>query len=236
MRIYFPPDANTLLWITDHCLRTYDRINVIVAGKAALAAMADHASRRRHIATRHRDLEMGRQRNRRHRAGCRDGLCRRRSDVSQQYATEPVRCRRRSDCLVSSVGTSPRRPSPHRLGAAVSLPAHRQIPMPASQCAAASLDGQPLRRGLFAGDNDVDPVIGPQAMIGDPEQRVGVRRQINADDVGLLVGDESTKPGSWWLKPLWSWRQTWRSADSSARRSGVARAGCAKPSAISHAG
>ena len=33
VRIYFPPDANTLLWIADHCLRTYDRINVIVAGK-----------------------------------------------------------------------------------------------------------------------------------------------------------------------------------------------------------
>jgi xylulose-5-phosphate/fructose-6-phosphate phosphoketolase len=33
VRVYFAPDANTLLWITDHCLRTYDRINVIVAGK-----------------------------------------------------------------------------------------------------------------------------------------------------------------------------------------------------------
>ncbi|GLH80579.1 putative phosphoketolase [Bradyrhizobium sp. SSBR45G] len=33
VRIYFPPDANTLLWIADHCLRTYDRVNVIVAGK-----------------------------------------------------------------------------------------------------------------------------------------------------------------------------------------------------------
>jgi xylulose-5-phosphate/fructose-6-phosphate phosphoketolase len=32
-RIYLPPDANSLLWVTDHCLRTYDRINVIVAGK-----------------------------------------------------------------------------------------------------------------------------------------------------------------------------------------------------------
>jgi xylulose-5-phosphate/fructose-6-phosphate phosphoketolase len=32
-RIYLPPDANTLLWVTDHCLRSYDRINVIVAGK-----------------------------------------------------------------------------------------------------------------------------------------------------------------------------------------------------------
>jgi xylulose-5-phosphate/fructose-6-phosphate phosphoketolase len=33
VRIYFAPDANTLLWVVDHCLRTYDRINVIVAGK-----------------------------------------------------------------------------------------------------------------------------------------------------------------------------------------------------------
>jgi xylulose-5-phosphate/fructose-6-phosphate phosphoketolase len=33
VRVYLPPDANTLLWISDHCLRTYDRINVIVAGK-----------------------------------------------------------------------------------------------------------------------------------------------------------------------------------------------------------
>ncbi|QOZ38001.1 phosphoketolase [Bradyrhizobium sp. CCBAU 53421] len=33
VRVYFPPDANTLLWVGDHCLRTYDRINVIVAGK-----------------------------------------------------------------------------------------------------------------------------------------------------------------------------------------------------------
>ncbi|MGM4984424.1 phosphoketolase family protein [Rhizobiales bacterium] len=33
VRIYLPPDANTLLWTGDHCLKTYDRINVIVAGK-----------------------------------------------------------------------------------------------------------------------------------------------------------------------------------------------------------
>jgi len=33
VRIYLPPDANTLLWVGDHCLQTYDRINVIVAGK-----------------------------------------------------------------------------------------------------------------------------------------------------------------------------------------------------------
>ncbi len=33
VRVYLPPDANTLLWVGDHCLKTYDRINVIVAGK-----------------------------------------------------------------------------------------------------------------------------------------------------------------------------------------------------------
>ena len=33
IRIYLPPDANTLLCIADHCLRTTNRVNVIVAGK-----------------------------------------------------------------------------------------------------------------------------------------------------------------------------------------------------------
>jgi xylulose-5-phosphate/fructose-6-phosphate phosphoketolase len=33
IRVYLPPDANTLLFITDKCLRSRDFINVIVAGK-----------------------------------------------------------------------------------------------------------------------------------------------------------------------------------------------------------
>ena len=33
IRVYLPPDANTLLWVTDHCLRSRNSINVIVAGK-----------------------------------------------------------------------------------------------------------------------------------------------------------------------------------------------------------
>ncbi len=33
VRVYLPPDANTLLCVTEHCLKSYDRINVIVAGK-----------------------------------------------------------------------------------------------------------------------------------------------------------------------------------------------------------
>ncbi|MGB5465751.1 MAG: phosphoketolase family protein, partial [Sedimenticolaceae bacterium] len=33
IRVYFPPDANTLLSVTDHCLRSHNDVNVIVAGK-----------------------------------------------------------------------------------------------------------------------------------------------------------------------------------------------------------
>jgi xylulose-5-phosphate/fructose-6-phosphate phosphoketolase len=33
IRVYLPPDANTLLSVTDHCLRSHNYANVIVAGK-----------------------------------------------------------------------------------------------------------------------------------------------------------------------------------------------------------
>jgi xylulose-5-phosphate/fructose-6-phosphate phosphoketolase len=33
IRVYLPPDGNTLLAVTDHCLRSRDCVNVIVAGK-----------------------------------------------------------------------------------------------------------------------------------------------------------------------------------------------------------
>jgi xylulose-5-phosphate/fructose-6-phosphate phosphoketolase len=33
VRVYLPPDANSLLFVTNHCLRSWNRINVIVAGK-----------------------------------------------------------------------------------------------------------------------------------------------------------------------------------------------------------
>jgi xylulose-5-phosphate/fructose-6-phosphate phosphoketolase len=33
VRIYLPPDANTLLSVADHCLRSRNYINLIVAGK-----------------------------------------------------------------------------------------------------------------------------------------------------------------------------------------------------------
>ncbi len=33
IRVFLPPDANCLLEVTDHCLRSRDKVNVIVAGK-----------------------------------------------------------------------------------------------------------------------------------------------------------------------------------------------------------
>lgn len=36
VRVYLPPDANCLLAVADHCLRSLGRVNVVVAGKHAL--------------------------------------------------------------------------------------------------------------------------------------------------------------------------------------------------------
>jgi xylulose-5-phosphate/fructose-6-phosphate phosphoketolase len=33
VRVYLPPDTNCLLSVADHCLRSRDYVNVIVAGK-----------------------------------------------------------------------------------------------------------------------------------------------------------------------------------------------------------
>ncbi|MET3373530.1 phosphoketolase [Variovorax boronicumulans] len=50
VRIYLPPDANTLLSVADHCLRSRNYVNVIVAGKAPAAAVARHRGRRACVA------------------------------------------------------------------------------------------------------------------------------------------------------------------------------------------
>ena len=36
VRVYLPPDANCLLSVFDHCLRSRHYVNVVVAGKHAL--------------------------------------------------------------------------------------------------------------------------------------------------------------------------------------------------------
>ncbi|QRI63983.1 phosphoketolase family protein [Shinella sp. PSBB067] len=48
VRVYLPPDANTLLWVGDHCLKTWNRINVIVAGKQPAPQWLTMAEATRH--------------------------------------------------------------------------------------------------------------------------------------------------------------------------------------------
>ncbi len=48
VRAYFPPDANTLLSVTDHCLRSRNYVNVIVAGKQPQPQWLDMESAVKH--------------------------------------------------------------------------------------------------------------------------------------------------------------------------------------------
>jgi xylulose-5-phosphate/fructose-6-phosphate phosphoketolase len=48
VRVYFPPDANTLLSVTDHCLRSRNYVNVIVAGKQMAPQWLDMERAARH--------------------------------------------------------------------------------------------------------------------------------------------------------------------------------------------
>jgi len=48
VRVYLPPDANTLLSVVDHCLRSRDYINVIVAGKQSQPQWLDMDSAIKH--------------------------------------------------------------------------------------------------------------------------------------------------------------------------------------------
>ena len=96
---------------------------------------------------------------------------------------------------VSSVGTSPAARH-HDIGLAALVVAG---PFPDADAGGAMGDGcvhiQPLRRGLFAGHDDVDIVAAAQAMIGDGQQRIGIRRQIDAHDVRFFVHDVIDETG-----------------------------------------
>jgi xylulose-5-phosphate/fructose-6-phosphate phosphoketolase len=50
VRVYLPPDANTLLSVTDHCLRSRNLINVIVAGKQPALQYLDMEAAQKHCA------------------------------------------------------------------------------------------------------------------------------------------------------------------------------------------
>jgi xylulose-5-phosphate/fructose-6-phosphate phosphoketolase len=48
VRVYLPPDANTLLSVTDHCLRSVDYVNLIIAGKQPAPQYLDMDAAVRH--------------------------------------------------------------------------------------------------------------------------------------------------------------------------------------------
>lgn len=50
IRIYFPPDSNTLLSVTDHCLSSKNYINIIVAGKQPALQWLDMETAAKHCA------------------------------------------------------------------------------------------------------------------------------------------------------------------------------------------
>ena len=50
VRVYLPPDANTLLSVADHCLRSRNYVNVIVAGKQPSPQWLDIAAAEAHCA------------------------------------------------------------------------------------------------------------------------------------------------------------------------------------------
>ena len=60
IRVYLPPDANCLLSVAEHCLRSRHYVNVIVAGQAAGARLPLDGRRREPLRSRHRGVALGR--------------------------------------------------------------------------------------------------------------------------------------------------------------------------------
>ena len=79
IRVYLPPDTNTLLSVADHCLRSRDYVNVIVAGKQPNPDWLDMDAAVLHCTRGAGHLGVGQQRPRRHRTRRRARLRRRRA-------------------------------------------------------------------------------------------------------------------------------------------------------------
>ena len=80
VRVYLPPDANCLLSVMDHCLRSKHYVNVVVAGKRAMPQWLSMEAAAVHCTEGIGHLGMGEQRRGR-RTGHRAGLLRRHPDA-----------------------------------------------------------------------------------------------------------------------------------------------------------
>jgi hypothetical protein len=95
VRIYLPPDANTLLSVADHCLRSRNYINLIVAGKQPAPQWLTIDEAVAHCTTGLGRMAVGLKRRRRPRSG--DGLLRRRAHHGSTRRRQPAaRARSRS--------------------------------------------------------------------------------------------------------------------------------------------
>ncbi len=112
VRAYLPPDANCLLSVFDHCLRSRHYVNVVVAGKHPLPQWLDNGRGSSALYGRNWYLEMGKQR-----PGCRagrgNGLLRRYSYIGNtgssyytasefaRFENQGYQCRRFDEAAVS---------------------------------------------------------------------------------------------------------------------------------------
>ncbi len=117
-------------------------------------------------------------------------------ELRQPLAQERDRCERFERRDVARAGE-------HDVGLAVLIVAG---PRPNTDTFAAMLDcrihREPLRLRLFTGDDHVHEVAAAQALVGDVEQRVRVGRQVDADDLGLLVDDVIDETGVLMAEPV----------------------------------
>ena len=117
VRVYLPPDANCLLSVMDHCLRSRHYVNVVIAGKHPAPQWLTMDAAVKHCTAGHRHLAVGQQRpGRRARRG--HGLLRRRAHAGDaRRRLHPARASARPE----DPGGQRRRP--HEAAAADRAPA-----------------------------------------------------------------------------------------------------------------
>ena len=128
VRVYLPPDANCLLSVTDHCLRSRNYVNVVVAGKQPAPQWLTMDRGDQALRGGARDLGVGQQRpGRRARRGhgllrrCPDAgdSCRRRSPPPARAGLEGARHQRGEPDDAAAAGRASPRPLGPRLRRAV---------------------------------------------------------------------------------------------------------------------
>src|SRR4029077_1581156 len=80
-------------------------------------------------------------------------------------------------------------------------------PLPDAESFGTVLDGlihgQPLRGRLLPRDHDVDVVAAAQAVVGHRQEGVGIRRQVDTDDIRLFFDDLGDEPRVLGAQTLW---------------------------------